>query len=102
MGPGSLPVSETGGTGSASLPLYPELTVEQIKTVCRAVKKAFIKIILSPRKARRHKGKKKNKFAQSAAPCISSCLSDFGGKFGSVFTWLDYRTRKATLMRMDE
>jgi dTDP-4-amino-4,6-dideoxygalactose transaminase len=41
MKPGSLPVSEQAAGEVLSLPMYPELTVEQIKTVADAVKKAL-------------------------------------------------------------
>ena len=41
MGPGSLPVSEQAAGEVLSLPMYPELTGEQIKTVAEAVKKAL-------------------------------------------------------------
>lgn len=41
MGPGSLPVSEQAAREVLSLPMYPELTEEQIRTVAEAVKKAL-------------------------------------------------------------
>jgi dTDP-4-amino-4,6-dideoxygalactose transaminase len=41
MKPGSLPVAEQTAREVLSLPLYPELTEEQIKTVADAVKKAL-------------------------------------------------------------
>lgn len=41
MGTGSLPVSELAAREVLSLPMYPELTEEQIKTVAEAVKKAL-------------------------------------------------------------
>ena len=41
LGSGSLPVSEQAAHEVLSLPMYPELTVEQIKTVAEAVKKAL-------------------------------------------------------------
>jgi dTDP-4-amino-4,6-dideoxygalactose transaminase len=41
MGPGSLPVSEQAAREVLSLPMYPELTEVQIKTVAEAVKKAL-------------------------------------------------------------
>lgn len=41
MGPGSLPVSEQAAREVLSLPMYPELTGEQIRTVAEAVKKAL-------------------------------------------------------------
>lgn len=41
MGPGSLPVSEQAAQEVLSLPMYPELTGEQIRTVAEAVKKAL-------------------------------------------------------------
>jgi len=41
MKPGSLPVSEQAARDVLSLPMYPELTEEQIRTVAEAVKKAL-------------------------------------------------------------
>jgi dTDP-4-amino-4,6-dideoxygalactose transaminase len=41
IGPGSLPVSEQAAREVLSLPMYPELTGDQIKTVAEAVKKAL-------------------------------------------------------------
>lgn len=41
MKPGSLPVSEEAAKEVLSLPMYPELTEEQVKTVAEAVKKAL-------------------------------------------------------------
>jgi dTDP-4-amino-4,6-dideoxygalactose transaminase len=41
MGPGSLPVAERAAGEVLSLPMYPELTGEQIRTVAEAVKKAL-------------------------------------------------------------
>jgi dTDP-4-amino-4,6-dideoxygalactose transaminase len=41
MGTGSLPVSEQAAREVLSLPMYPELTADQIKTVAEAVKKAL-------------------------------------------------------------
>ncbi|MEK6744589.1 MAG: DegT/DnrJ/EryC1/StrS family aminotransferase [Nitrospirota bacterium] len=41
MMPGSLPASEQAAREVLSLPMYPELTVEQIRTVADAVKKAL-------------------------------------------------------------
>ena len=41
MKPGSLPVAEQAAQEVLSLPMYPELTEEQIKTVAEAVKKAL-------------------------------------------------------------
>ena len=41
MRPGSLPAAEQAAREVLSLPMYPELTVEQIRTVAEAVKKAL-------------------------------------------------------------
>jgi dTDP-4-amino-4,6-dideoxygalactose transaminase len=41
MKAGSLPVSEQAARDVLSLPMYPELTEEQIRTVADAVKKAL-------------------------------------------------------------
>ena len=41
MGPGSLPVSEQAALDVLSLPIYPELTEEQVRSVAEAVKKAL-------------------------------------------------------------
>lgn len=49
--PGSLPVSERVSREVLSLPLYPELTDEQIQTVVRAVR-SFLKPRQSPKRAK--------------------------------------------------
>jgi dTDP-4-amino-4,6-dideoxygalactose transaminase len=41
MKPGSLPMAEQAAREVLSLPLFPELTEDQIKTVADAVKKAL-------------------------------------------------------------
>ncbi len=40
-GPGSLPVTERAAQEVLSLPMFPELTPEEVQAVCRAVRRAF-------------------------------------------------------------